>query len=48
MAEQRLGKFNAQNVANMAWAFATVKLLDEKMFAALASEAEWLMSEFSA
>ena len=35
-AKQRLDEFNAQNLANMAWVFATLKLPDEKLFAALA------------
>ena len=32
----------------MAWAFATVKQSDEKLFAALARAAEWRVSEFNA
>ena len=39
-AERRLRDFNPQNVANTAWAFATVKYRDEKLFAALAIAAE--------
>ena len=34
----------AQNLANTAWAYATVSQLDEKLFAAMASEAEWRVS----
>ena len=48
MAEQRLDKFNAQEFANIALAFATVDLLDELLSAALARVAEWRVSEFSA
>ena len=40
--------FNAQDLANTAWAFATVNLLDEKLFRALAREAERRVSEFNA
>ena len=32
-----MGHFNAQDLANMAWSFATVNLLDEKLFMALAT-----------
>ena len=34
MAEQRLEKFNAQGLANTAWAFATVGQQDEQLFKA--------------
>ena len=37
-----------QELANTAWAFATVKLLDETMFAALAREVERRVSQFNA
>ena len=46
-AERRLSEFNPQSVANMAWAFATVKRRDEKLFAALAIAAERRLSEFN-
>ena len=39
-AERRLSEFNSRNVANKAWAFATVSHRDEKLFAALARAAE--------
>ncbi len=45
-AEHRVSEFNAQDVANTAWAFATVKRPDEKLFAALARAADWPVSEF--
>jgi hypothetical protein len=35
-AERRLSEFNPQNVANTAWAFATLIYRAEKLFAALA------------
>ena len=34
--EWRLGEFDAQSFANTAWAFATLKQSDEKLFVALA------------
>ena len=40
--------FNAQNLANTAWAFATLGQSDEKLFAALARAAELRMSELDA
>jgi len=36
-SKQRLNKFNPQNVANMALAFATLKYRDEKLLAARSS-----------
>ena len=45
---QELREFNAQNLANTAWAFATLKLLDEKLFTVLASQAEQQLSELNA
>ena len=47
-AEQRLSEFNPQELANTAWAFATVKQSDEKLFTALARAAEQRVSEFNA
>ena len=47
-AEQRRSEFNAQELANAAWAFATVGHSDEKLFAALGRAAEQRLSEFSA
>ena len=46
-AEWRLCEFNPQNVANTAWAFATVNCRDEKLFAALAIAAKRRLSEFN-
>ena len=43
-----MSEFNTQNIANPAWAFATLHQHDEKLFAALALEAEVRASEFSA
>ena len=42
-----MSEFNAQGIANTAWAFGTGHCLDEKLFAALAEEAEWRLSEFN-
>ena len=47
-AERRVSKFNAQDIANIAWAFATLDYLDEKSFTALASEAQLRTIEFKA
>ena len=47
-AEPRLDEFNAQNLANTAWAFATAGQLDEALFAALARAAEPRLGEFNA
>ena len=41
MAERRLDEFNAQSLANTAWAFATLGQQDEQLFQALARMAEW-------
>ena len=43
-----MSEFNAQNIANTAWAFAKLGQLDEKLFAALAREAALRVSEFKA
>ena len=42
-----MGEFNAQELANMAWAFATGNYGDEKVFAALARAAERRLSELN-
>ena len=47
-AERRLSEFNPQEVANMAWAFATVNRRDEELFAALRIAAEQRLSESNA
>ena len=47
VAERHLSEFNPQNVANTAWAFATVNYRDDKLFAALAVAAERRLSEFN-
>ena len=41
-AKRRLSAFNPQEVANTAWACATVNYRDEKLFAALATASERL------
>ena len=41
-----MSEFNVQNFANTAWAFATVKRSDEKLFPVLALEAERRLGEF--
>ena len=46
-AERRLTEFHPQEVANTAWAFATVNYRDEKLFAALAIAAELRLSELN-
>ena len=43
MAERRLDKFNAQDFAMTAWAFATLGQQDEQVFKALARMAERLL-----
>ena len=48
MAERRLDQFNAQDLANTAWAFATVGQQDEQLFKALARMAERRLDEFNA
>ena len=47
MAEFRLVEFNAQDLANAAWAFATVKKSDEQRFTALARAAEQRVGKFN-
>ena len=47
MAERRLDQFNAQELANTAWAFATVGQQDEQFFKALARKAERCLDEFN-
>ena len=47
-AKQRLDKFNAQDLSNTAWAFATVGQQDEQLFKALARMAERRLDEFNA
>jgi len=42
-----MSAFSAQGLANTAWAFATLGQLEEKLFAALASQAELRVSEFN-
>ena len=48
MAEQRLDQFNAQELANTAWAFATVGQKDELLFNAVARMAERRLDQFNA
>ena len=43
-----MSEFNAQGLANTAWAFAMVNQPDEKLFMALAGMANWQVSKFSA
>ena len=43
-AERRVSDFNTQNLANTAWAFAKAGQSDERLFAALTSTAERLVS----
>ena len=44
----RMGKFNVQQLANTAWAFAAVNQPDEKLLTALARVAEIWVIEFNA
>ena len=48
MAERRLDQFNAQGLANTAWAFATVGQKDELLFKSLAKMAERRLDHFKA
>ena len=48
MAEQRLDKFNAQELTNTAWAFSKVGQYDEQLFKALAKMAEQRLDQFKA
>ena len=43
-----MDKFNAQELANTAWAFATVGQQDEQLFKALARVAECRVDKFNA
>ena len=47
VAELRLDRFSAQELANTAWAFATVGQQDEQLFKALAKMAEWRLDNFN-
>ena len=42
------GDFSVQNLANTAWAFATLGKLNEELFAGLAQEAKRRVIEFNA
>ena len=42
-----MGKFNMQVFTNTAWAFVTLDLSDELLFAALAGVADWRVREFN-
>ena len=46
-AEGLIGDFNAQDLANTGWAFATVSRADALLFMALAREAERHASDFT-
>ena len=48
MAERRLDQFNAQGLANTAWAFATVGQKDDQLFKALARMAKRHLDKFNA
>ena len=48
MAERRLDQFNAQDLANMAWAFATVGQQEEQLFKVVAKMAERCLDHFNA
>ena len=47
LAEQRMRDFNSQDLANTAWAFATVGHKDERLFSMLAAAAERRMRDFN-
>ena len=46
-AEQLMRDFTAQNLANTAWAFATVTHKEEQLFAALAAATKWRIRDFN-
>merc|ERR1712151_1433782 len=46
--ERRIGDFNAQNLANTAWAFATAGFPHAELFAVLAKAAERRIGDFNA
>ena len=48
MAERRLDQFNAQDLNNTAWAFATAGQKDAQLFEALAKMAERRLDQFNA
>ena len=48
MAERHLDQFNAQDLANTAWAFATVGQRDEQLFKSLAKMEERRLDQFNA
>ena len=48
MVKRRLDNFNAQALANTAWAFATVGQQDEQLFKAIARMAEWGLDKLNA
>ena len=48
MAEWRLDQLKVQNLANTAWAFATVGQQDAQLFKALAKMAERRLDEYNA
>ena len=45
-SERRVGDFNAQSLANTAWAFATAGQSDAQLFVALAMAVEQCVSDF--
>ena len=47
VAERRVGDFNAQNLANTAWAFATAGQSDAQLFMVFARMAEQRMGDFN-
>ena len=48
MAERRMGEFNMQDLANIAWAFAKAGQPDAQLFMALARMAARCVGEFNA
>merc|ERR1712216_112206 len=47
-AEQRMGEFNAQGLADTGWAFATVSRSDQELFEVLPRAAERRLGELNA
>ena len=45
-AKRCVGDFEPQNLANIAWAFATLGQVDAQLFTASAREAEWRVGAF--
>ena len=47
-AQETLGEFNAQDLANAAWAFAKLAMREESLMKAVSSRARDMLGEFKA